>query len=304
VDGSPSSRLALRWAAGKAAAAGQPLHVVHALEAEVVLREHEQLGTREAAADDDAVLTSAMKLVAAEAPEVHAVAHSVTGFAVTTLTAASRLAGTLVAGSRGRGAIPAALLGSVSQQLVLHSCCPVVIVRDSRALTPPQGAPVVVGVDGSEESAGAVGYAFEHAAETGRPLIAVHSWWWEPLDGVNDGEPWTGDWTQISTQEGALLAESLAGWREKYPDVHVEERSARGDPVVDLLEQSRGAALAVVGSRGRGGFAGLLLGSVSQRVLKRASCPVAVVRSQEPDLQEPGSQEPGSQEPEEHRHEQ
>jgi nucleotide-binding universal stress UspA family protein len=285
VDGSPSSRLALRWAAGKAAAAGQPLHVIHALETEVVLREDAQLGTQEAAADDDAVLTSAMELVAAEAPGVHAVAHSVRGFALSTLIAASRVAGTLVVGSRGRGAIPAALLGSVSQQLVLHSRCPVVMVRDSRALTPQQGAPVVVGVDGSEESAVAVGYAFAHAAETGRPVIAVHSWWWEPLEGVNVGEPWTGDWTQISTQEGALLAESLAGWREKYPDVHVEERSVRGDPVVDLLEQSRGAALVVVGSRGRGGFAGLLLGSVSRRVLKRASCAVAVVRSEPPEKQ-------------------
>jgi nucleotide-binding universal stress UspA family protein len=283
VDGSPSSRLALRWAAAKARCAGQPLHVIHALETEVVLRENEQLCTPEVAADDDAVLTSALELVATDAPGVHAVAHSVTGFAVTTLTAASRLAGTLVAGSRGRGAIPAALLGSVSQQLVLHSCCPVIVVRDSRALTPQQGAPVVVGVDGSEESAAAVGYAFAHASETGRPVIALHSWWWEPLEGVNVGEPWTGDWTQISTQEGALLAESLGGWREKYPDVHVEERSVRGDPVVDLVEQSRGAALLVVGSRGRGGFAGLLLGSVSQRVLKRASCPVAVVRSEPPE---------------------
>ncbi len=283
VDGSPSSRLALRWAAGKAAGAGQPLHVIHALETEVVLREEEPLGTQEVTADDDAVLTSAMELVTTEAPDVHAVAHSIKGFALSTLIAASRVAGTLVVGSRGRGAIPAALLGSVSQQLVLHSCCPVVVVRDSRALTPQQGAPVVVGVDGSEESAGAVGYAFAHAAETGRPVVAVHSWWWEPLEGVNVGEPWTGDWTQISAQEGALLAESLGGWREKYPDVHVEERSVRGDPVVDLLEQSRGAALVVVGSRGRGGFAGLLLGSVSRRVLKRASCPVAVVRSEPPE---------------------
>ena len=237
------------------------------------------------------VLTSAMELVATEAPDVHAVAHSVRGFALSTLIAASRVAGTLVVGSRGRGAIPAALLGSVSQQLVLHSCCPVVVVRDSRALTPQQGAPVVVGVDGSEESAGAVGYAFAHAAETGRPVVAVHSWWWEPLEGVNVGEPWTGDWTQISAQEGALLAESLAGWREKYPDVHVEERSVRGDPVVDLLEQSRGAALVVVGSRGRGGFAGLLLGSVSRRVLKRASCPVAVVRSEPPEAAQRRSNE-------------
>ena len=94
--------------------------------------------------------------------------------------------------------------------------------------------------------------------------------------------PWTGDWTQIAAQEEALLSESLAGWREKYPEVHVDQRSVRSDPVVELLEQARTARLLVVGSRGRGGFKGMLLGSVSQRVLKRATCPVAVVHTEQP----------------------
>jgi nucleotide-binding universal stress UspA family protein len=280
VDGSPTSRLALRWAAAKAEAARQPLHVIHALETDVVLRATEQLGTYEEPSARDAVLTSAMELLADVAPDVRAVPHSVQGFGLNTLIAASRVAGTLVVGSRGRGAIPAVLLGSVSQQLLLHACCPVVVIRDSRSLTPKEGAPVVVGVDGSEASEPAVGYAFAHASETGRPLVAVHSWWWEAPEGVAANEPWSGDWSQIATQEAAVLSESLAGWRDTFSEVRVEERSIRGDPVVELLEQSHDAALLVVGTRGRGGFKGLLLGSVSRRVLKRASCPVAVVRSE------------------------
>jgi nucleotide-binding universal stress UspA family protein len=102
------------------------------------------------------------------------------------------------------------------------------------------------------------------------------------LEGVSAQGPWTGDWSQIAAQEEALLSESLAGWREKYPEVNVDQRSVRSDPVVELLEHARNARLLVVGSRGRGGFKGLVLGSVSQRVLKRATCPVAVVHTEPP----------------------
>jgi nucleotide-binding universal stress UspA family protein len=137
----------------------------------------------------------------------------------------------------------------------------------------------VVGVDGSEASQPALAYAFAYAASTGSSLTAVHTWWWEPLEGVSLGEPWIGDWTEIANQEATLISELLAGYLDKYPDVPVRSHVVRGDPVVELLEQSRGASLMVVGSRGRGGFIGLLLGSVSRRILKRATGPVAVVRS-------------------------
>ena len=129
VDGSPTSRLALRWAADKARRSHEPLHVIHALETEVVLSPGRQLGTPERPADEDLVLVTAVELLSTVAPEVHVVPHSVEGFALSSLVAASRVAGTLVVGSRGRGAIPAVFLGSVSQQLVLHARCPVVIVR-------------------------------------------------------------------------------------------------------------------------------------------------------------------------------
>ena len=279
VDGSPSSELALRWAVNEARRTRRPLHVVHALGIELVLSDKQQLGTKEAPASGDPVVTAAMDVVRTLAPELQATPHSVTGFAPTTLIAASRIAGTVVVGSHGRSAIPTVLLGSISQQVAIHSSCPVVVVRKNGTHGSVGSGDVVVGVDGSKASTPAVGYAFAYAASTGRSLTAVHTWWWEPLEGVSLGEPWIGDWTEIASQEETLVSELLAGWSEKYPDVPIRRHVVRGDPVVELLEQSHGASLLVVGSRGRGGFKGMVLGSVSRRILKRANCPVAIIRS-------------------------
>ena len=279
VDGSPASELALRWAVKEASRTRHPLHVVHALENEVVLNDTLQLGTKESPARGDPVLTKAMDQVRALDPEVAAVAHSVTGFAPSTLIAAAKVAGTVVVGSHGRSALPSVLLGSVSQQVAIHASCPVVVVRENGTLDSVESGHVVVGVDGTDASEPALAYAFAYASSTRSSVTAVHTWWWEPLEGVSLGEPWTGDWTQIASQESALISELLAGWTDRYPDVLVERHVVRGDPVVELLEQSGHASLLVVGSRGRGGFIGLLLGSVSRRILKRATCPVAVVRS-------------------------
>ena len=279
VDGSASSQLALRWAADEAGRLQRPLHVVHALETEVVLSDKLPLGTKEAAASSAAIVTEAVDLARTLAPGVSATPHSVTGFAPTTLIAASRVAATVVLGSHGRGALPSALLGSVSQQVAIHASCPVVVVRDDGALEGATSKLVVVGVDGAKASVPVLDFAFSYAASTGSSVTAVHTWWWEPLEGVSLGEPWTGDWTQIASQETTLISEMLSGWTERYPGVPVHRHVVRGDPVIELLEQSRNASLLVVGSRGRGGFIGLLLGSVSRRILKRATCPVAVVRS-------------------------
>ena len=279
VDGSPSSDLALRWAANEARRTRRRLHLIHALETELVISDKLELGTKEEPAGGDPILGAALDLARAAHPEIEPTAHSVTGFAPTTLITASGLADCVVVGSHGRSGIPNALMGSVSEQVAIHARCPVVVVRAAGTSGDAGPGRVVVGVDGSDASEPALGYAFDYAASTGASLLAVHTWWWEPLEGVSLGEPWMGDWTEIASQEASLVSESLAGWSQGYPDVPVSSHVVRGDPVIELLDQSRDASLLVVGSRGRGGFIGLLLGSVSRRVLKRATVPVAVVRS-------------------------
>ncbi|MFD0660599.1 universal stress protein [Thermocatellispora tengchongensis] len=138
--------------------------------------------------------------------------------------------------------------------------------------TPPRDE-VVVGVDGSEAGAAAIGFAFAEASRRGAGLRAVHAW--------NSLAPGSGlDPVPAVPQDGAerrLLAEALSGWRERYPDVEVTEQADRGHPVDVLRKASAGADLIVVGTRGRGEVAGLLLGSVSHALLHHTECPIAVV---------------------------
>jgi nucleotide-binding universal stress UspA family protein len=133
----------------------------------------------------------------------------------------------------------------------------------------------VVGVDGSPTSEAALAFAFEAADLHGVPLLAVHTWTDYQIEStmtaVLEGDA-------IDADERRLLAERLAGWGEKFPDVAVTRLVTRYRPARTLLEQSAHAQLVVVGSRGRGGLAGMLLGSVSHALLHHAVCPVAVVR--------------------------
>jgi nucleotide-binding universal stress UspA family protein len=156
-----------------------------------------------------------------------------------------------------------------------HVACPVLIVRgEERDI-----GPVVVGVDGSEVSRLAVGFAFEEAAMRQTGLVAVHCWAHPVSTGPGDMLPLVYDPRLLEAEERRVLTESLAGWAELYPEVSVRAEIVRDRPVHPLVERSRTAQLVVVGARGRGGFAGLLLGSVSQSLIYHSACPVAVVRA-------------------------
>ncbi|MEU8226148.1 universal stress protein [Kribbella sp. NPDC048915] len=180
------------------------------------------------------------------------------------LTEADR-AEMLVIGTRARSKLSAAVLGSVATSVAAKAPCPVVVVRGER-----RTGPVVVGNDGSPDSELAVAFAFDEAARTGEALEVIYCW-----------QPPAEHAAPIEST-GALLknwlAESLEPYRAKYPSVSARALVVEGRARTRLIEKSEAASLVVVGSRGRGGVTGLLLGSVSQSLLTNAASPVAVVR--------------------------
>lgn len=282
IDGSDSALETARWAADEAARRHSRIRLVHAFgwTTEVVVG-HPALGEqrRDVLLDHARRHLAAAAAAAAErAPGVTVEQELVVGHPIAVLVAESRHAELLVIGDRGLGRIGGLLLGSVAMALASHGQCPVVVARGAEEeLT--ASAPVVVGIDGSPVSERALAFAYEEAALCGAPLVAVHTW----LDLVAD--PAVGllmDWEAIEAEEQAVLGERLAGWAQKYPDVPVRRVVTRDGPTHALLTEAAGARLMVVGTRGRGGFAGLLLGSVSHAVLHRSPCPVAVVRPEEP----------------------
>lgn len=223
------------------------------------------------------VLVEAVRVARQAAPEeaLTITVAALDDLALPALIALSSRARMLVVGSRGRGAIRRAVLGSVSTGLSRRAHCPVAVVRVPVGTDRDDSiGPIVVGVDGTENSLAATRMAFQEASQRKAPLIAVHAW------GDTSGYdlPVHG-WEAIHQTEDVLLGEGLAGFAEEFPDVVVERHVVCDTPVRALLDFAAGAQLLVVGSHGRGGFAGLGLGSVSTAMLHSAECPVLVVRS-------------------------
>jgi nucleotide-binding universal stress UspA family protein len=288
VDGSPSAEVALTWAADEANRRGAGLHLVQAY---WVSTEYAGPGALIPPSLFDDARTGAEQLVAAAAAEVHA-RHPELRLRTTVLLEppfvalrdASEHALLTVLGSHGAGVVSETLLGSVAQKMASHSRSPFVVVRtdphDAPPAVLPAAAPVVVGLDGSADSDEALAFALGEASFRGVPLVAVHSWDDKPLGGFLRVYPMEIDHDAIDRDEGRVLAEQLAGWSTRYPDVPVTQLIRRGSPAGELLRSAAElhACLLVVGTRGRGGFTGLLLGSTSAALVAYASCPVAVVR--------------------------
>lgn len=197
------------------------------------------------------------------------------GPTVPVLLSAAQDAALLVIGSQGQGLASGSLTGSISQHVVRHARCPVVVVRPLRH---PDARRIVVGVDGSGGSDSALRFACQRAAATGEDLVAVHCHgrtWSAPRRSLRTVAADAGSPTPTAQP---LLDESVARVRADFPHIAIATEAVPGPPDRVLVDHSRRASLLVVGSRGRDAFAELLLGSVSQHVLQRAECPVAVVR--------------------------
>jgi nucleotide-binding universal stress UspA family protein len=268
-DGSPDAQTALTWAIRTALLTDQPVAAVIATAADDLMPQRSLLWgdhLEEVRASAERALGEA--LLRDASVELRA------GPAVPVLLDASSEAALLVVGSRGHGQVAGLVAGSVSQHLARHASCPVVVARP---VAHPAASRIVVGVDGSGGSDAALEFACRRAELTGEDVVVVHGWRDGSATGTTRREVPAQFMERISEEE-RQLGEAVAGVQGEHPDVHLVPEAI---PVVAwraLADASSAATLLVVGSRGRGAFTGMLLGSVSQQVLQHAQCPVAVVR--------------------------
>lgn len=285
VDTPETSGAAVAWAARAATLHGATLRMVHAVEGVAglpagVVRE-EDSATRALLRDNTdalSVLDQAVATVCEEFPGLPVEPLEVVGDNVKSLLAHQQDA-LLVVGTGRRSSLSEMVLGSTSLGVAMHASSPVVVV-------PPgshrDGEPLgVVGaaVDGSADSALAARVACFEARARGARVSAVNTWALEVMDGfvVTASDPEA--FQAIQERQRGLVEQALASARRDYPDVELDVQVVHGRAVTTLLERSREVDLLVMGSRGVGGFAGKLLGSVSQRVLRGSACPVIIVKT-------------------------
>jgi nucleotide-binding universal stress UspA family protein len=278
VDGSASALTAVRLAVREAAYRHVPLRVVHAFIWPLmpVPLGPSPLGPPAGGLrhEADRIVDAAVREATGERPGVPVTGAVITGAASPVLIEESRRASMVVLGDRGLGGFTGLLVGSVAVQVAAYAHCPVLVSRGAQ-----RHGPVVVGVDGSRVSDLAVDFALAEAAFRGADLRAIHIWTRTGSDGLRGRQPAVDHVDDETSARARVLAEAIAGRRERYPEVKVDLQVRPGHPGQALVRASGEAQLVVVGARGRGGLAGLLLGSVSQAVLHHADCPVAIVRA-------------------------
>lgn len=280
-DGSPASEAAVWWAAAEADRRQSRLRLIYALPLPFM---SSPLGAPSVPLPTERLRETAEHLLAELALRVRDVWPRLAVDAVVTFAGATQAllqeattADLVVVGSRGLGEFRDLAMGSVSAHVATHASCPVVVVPP-RWQAGRSGSGIVVGVDGSKRSLEAIEFAFEQAEARHSSLTAVMAWNDPVSSGPDDPLPLVYDLGVLEEESSALFAESMAGYRDKYPDVPLHAELVHGTAREVLTEAGESAELLVVGSRGLGAFRGLLLGSISRALVHHPPCPIAIVR--------------------------
>jgi nucleotide-binding universal stress UspA family protein len=244
IDGSPAADIAVKWAAVEATSLHSTLRMLHAVAA------------HEAASNAGEVVYRAVQLARGLAPGIEIDTHIDKGTPSTVLVKASGDAEVVVIGSRGLGLMAGALVGATGLDLAANARCPIVVVRPD--LAELDGVRVVIGYDGSPAGDTALDYGIEYAR---RHNLAVR---------VVAAQP-------TGTELHRITEDQLREAVHKRDGHDAELIQITGHPAEHILRLSSDAGLIVLGARGRGGFAGMLIGSVSQTVLHHADCPVTII---------------------------
>lgn len=282
VDGSEHSLEAVRWAAFDAALRGLPLTIVTVMrdrlpslaDAINLRSDRSKILRRKTEETLEKATVAARQAAGAADLEVNTAIE--VGQAADVMLKLGEQQVMLVVGSRGLGEFAGGLIGSVSTEVVTHARCPITVVKSGDHTARPSVLPVVVGVDGTDHSEPALAHALTEASIRGVELVAVHA--------VIDFDPAHANSGGLADQklptdpvDDVVLAESLAGWQEQFPDVRIRRETVRDRPVRHLVREADQAQLIVMGSRGGGGLPTMLFGSTSQAVLHTVQTPVMIV---------------------------
>lgn len=276
VDGSEESYAAVRWAAREAQVTQRPLQLLSVsggyLSTWMPASYFEDIARDSRAHVSRAEQIARSELSAGELPDISR--RFVQGPPLRELVRASETAHKLVVGSRGgnESGIPK-VIGSTAAGLSAHAVCPVAIIPAQAEYATHNR--IAVGIDGTRNNESAIAIAFEEASARGAELVAVYTWEEAGFSSALAGRDFP--WDETRAAEEIILAEALAGWSEKFPDVDVNRTVVSDNPARTLAKLSQTMDMVIVGSRGRGGFMGLILGSTSIALLDTARSPLLIV---------------------------
>lgn len=273
LDESAESARALSWAADEARRRRWPLHLMHVVHDSAWI----YMESTARPSPMHRVVRDALVMLNDWHPDLDASWSQPAGDPAALLAAGSRAARVTAVGSQGRGAVSDAVLGSVTTQLIARTRCPVAVLRAGTPIPRPS-APVVVGVAYGTSCTPLLEAAFEQASSRQVDLVVVHSWQLDASTIVDDLELQGLPTEEAQQHEASLLDRTIADLARAHPEVEISTHAIRDGAAEALGRYAADAALLIVGSRGRGEIGGAILGSVSQSVIRSATCPVLVVR--------------------------